>query len=563
MTPDKLMAAAKKAMAAGDRPAARRLMQAAYEAENAADPSAGGGTLQIGLGDSIDTGIETPEWLDRGLAGTGRGIANVVRHAGNLVGAVSDDDLREAKRLDQPLLDTTSGSVGNFIGETAMTALPAMGTTAAVARLGSTGARIASNMIGRGALEGAAQSALMADPDQSRLFEAVKGAGFGAAIPAALKGGSKVARGLSRTPEAQRLLDAGVSLTPGQMNPSGLFSAAEQIAPFAQLARGARTGAKRDWNRAVAEAAAAPGTKIADGPMDSMLDAAYKSFEPLYDQAKGFPIGAKIVRTQGPDIPLSQAFAGVARTAGTTTNVQKAADKWLKSQLSAKMAAARQRGGMTSDDLLDLRSKLREEIRSFNKATDADSKHFVRIYQKAEEKLTDALDSQLPPDAMAANRLADQHYVEYKNLEDAVFRSTTRDTGPTPHELLSALKASASTKGSFARGANPNQRLRQLAEDAAVSFAEDPRGKTGASLLMAAPLTAAMLAKPWVGIPAAIGATGLTLTDLGRRTAAGQLGPQQTATAALNRLQSRLNPTSANLANEYAQRALLTYQNEE
>lgn len=559
-TAEQLKIAAKNAMAAGDRDAARQLMQAAYEIEGSGDPSEGGGSLQVG---NFDTGIPTSQGVDRVLSGIGRGQSNVARHAGNLVGQTSDQELLDARELDQPLLDTTGGAAGNFIGETTATALPAMGTTAAVARMGAPGMAIARNMISRGALEGASQSALMADPDQSKLFEAVKGAGFGAAIPATLRGGQKAIQGATRTDAAQRLLDQGISLTPGQMNPGGAISALEELAPMSMLAKGPREGAKGDWNRVIAETAAAPGTKIQPGPMKSMLDAAYQSFAPLYDQAKGFLVGAQIVNQNGPNVLLSQAFLSAGRTAGTTTNVQKAATGWLRSELQATMAKGRKRGNLMSDDLIDLRSKLRGEIRSFNKKTDAESSHYVRIYEKAEKKLTEAIDSQLPPDALNAMRTADMHYGEYKNLEDAVFRSTSRDGGPTPHELLSALKAASGTKGSFARGASPNQRLRQLAEDASVSFAENPRAKTGASMLLASPFIAASLAKPMIGVPLTLGAAALSLTNTGRRAAAGQFPMQQSMQGQLNKLLNRVSPEALNLSNEYAQRALLTSQNEE
>jgi len=76
------------------------------------DPSAGGGTLQFG---PFDTGIKTPQGLDRALAGAGQGMTDLARHAGNLVGLESNQDLTQAKALDAPLLNTGAGKVGNFI----------------------------------------------------------------------------------------------------------------------------------------------------------------------------------------------------------------------------------------------------------------------------------------------------------------------------------------------------------------------------------------------------------------------------------------------------------------
>lgn len=89
----------------------------------APDPSAGGGTLQVG---PFDTSIPTPEWLDRGLAGVGQAMTNVGRGAGQMVGAVSRDDIKEARRLDAPLDKTTAGRVGNFAGNVALFAPTAL-----------------------------------------------------------------------------------------------------------------------------------------------------------------------------------------------------------------------------------------------------------------------------------------------------------------------------------------------------------------------------------------------------------------------------------------------------
>lgn len=89
----------------------------------APDPSAGGGTLQFG---PLDTGIKTPEWLDRGLAGTGKAFADLGRGVGQLTGQVSRADVAESRKIDAPLMNTTAGKVGNVAGNLAMLAPTAM-----------------------------------------------------------------------------------------------------------------------------------------------------------------------------------------------------------------------------------------------------------------------------------------------------------------------------------------------------------------------------------------------------------------------------------------------------
>src|SRR6185312_15236539 len=62
------------------------------------DPSQGAGELDLWnpFGKNIDTGVSTPQWLNRTLAGTGQGMESAVRHAGNLVGLESNKDLTQA-----------------------------------------------------------------------------------------------------------------------------------------------------------------------------------------------------------------------------------------------------------------------------------------------------------------------------------------------------------------------------------------------------------------------------------------------------------------------------------
>jgi hypothetical protein len=86
---------------------------------SAADPSAGGGELQIG---PFKTGIKTPEWLDRGLAGAGKAFNDAGMGAGQLVGVVSREDVAKQRALEKPLMNTTAGTVGNVLGNVTLAA---------------------------------------------------------------------------------------------------------------------------------------------------------------------------------------------------------------------------------------------------------------------------------------------------------------------------------------------------------------------------------------------------------------------------------------------------------
>jgi hypothetical protein len=86
------------------------------------DPSKGGGTFQFG---PIDTGLQTPEFVDRTLSGIGKGMSDLARGASQRLGIIDTPDVAETRRLDAPLMNTTAGKVGNVTGKVAAT-LPAV-----------------------------------------------------------------------------------------------------------------------------------------------------------------------------------------------------------------------------------------------------------------------------------------------------------------------------------------------------------------------------------------------------------------------------------------------------
>lgn len=80
--------------------------------------------------------------MQRVAAGIGKGLTDFARGAGQLVGAVSREDVAEARRLDAPLGATAGGKVGEFVGKAAPLAAagfaaPALATVRGAAALGS------------------------------------------------------------------------------------------------------------------------------------------------------------------------------------------------------------------------------------------------------------------------------------------------------------------------------------------------------------------------------------------------------------------------------------------
>jgi hypothetical protein len=533
------------------------------QGQQSAGPQWQQGRLQQGGAYAADQ--STPEWQakwgplsgmsegEQALAGAGRGIVHTGRSIGNWAGLVPDSTLTEEQRLDAPLLASPSGRFGNLVGEAAATAPLGMGAGAALERFAPALAR---SVLAQGAGQGAIQGAATSDPDErlrNALFGALTGGGLGAA--------GKVTRGAvygaHRTPAAQTLLDQGVSLTPGQMNPGGTMNLLEQSAeslPIVKpLIHGARDSAEQDWQRAVFERAAVPGTKITPSENPSeMLQQAYDSYDPLYAQAKDIPVKPAVM-SGNTGTKLSYLFGQAAQAPGTTGVAQRAAKSWLDNELTRLPQNA------TSTDLLTLRSNIRAAGRKAKLATDTISQDKATIFDQADQHVTSALESQLPPDALTALRNADSQYGTYKVVENAVAASKDNVAGLTPQKLSQAIY-NATADPAYARGAGGP--LRDLAQAGTQVF-QTVVPPTGARVATLGGVALGAMTHPYVAIPAATGLLGASATRTGRDLAAGLTRPQQglqrLAAAPASRIPTPVQNVGGQLATRGAQGALTPY----
>lgn len=461
------------------------------------------------------------------LAGTNiplpinQSVADIADVARGSVGLSADSRQRLAPQNDsEALASTITQGLGGVLGGVGIGGLLGAGAGAGSA-VGNVGRVLASNpgLQTAGAVTGGLAGEAARQAGGGAVSQTVASLA-GSLVPGAAVGAAnKFATGASRTPEAQRLLARGVDLTPGQLNPSGRVNQLEEgtssIGLVGPTIRAGRDNARNTFQRAVIQEGAAPGTTIKQADPAQMLDEAYESFRPLYDEAKGFPASPQIVN-QGANVPLSSALRSAVRNGGilATDDQRKAVLKFLKSQLT--------KGVTTSDDLLNIRRTLRDEGR---KALKANNTERADLLAAAEDKITLSLESQLPAAPLRALKTADSKYGDYKIVEGAVARSKERPGGFTANDLSESVFAATgqgALRGSYARGGGGA--LRELAADArAVLDARSP--PTGARLLALAPGAAAATIDPLTGL-AVQGATtaGVTLgagTQLGRRLAAG------------------------------------------
>lgn len=476
--------------------------------------------------------------FDKALAGTGRGMYHTAASIGNLVGAVPDSTMATLKQTDAPLLNTGAGQVGNLIGEAAATAplggagrlgLEALGARGAA---GNIAAGIAAKRPLMAAAGGAGQGLATSDPG-SRWGDIGAGAATGGLLGSGNVLVDKLVNGLKRTDAAGRLINQGVSLTPGQMNPTGIYNNVESLAahlPFGvgNMVEHARDVPEHQWQAMVIGHGAAPGAPPIkpSGDIHEMLQQAYDSYAPLYDQSKGFPVSPAIVRTQGGNTPLTQAFLIASKAPGVPNSIKSSENEWLQDRLTQlPQMPGQPKGTFDSGDLLKLRSDIRQRGRTANLKTDTDSGHVANIASRAEDQITQAINSQLPPAPLKALAAADSNYGNFKTVEKAVAASKDNLAGLTPQKLSQAVYGNTQAPA-YARGAGGD--LRQMAQDGTETFQSllPPTGKTvtGAGLLAGgAYLHPAITAA--LGTPAAL----MTLTPGGRAFANGTTRAQQMA----------------------------------
>lgn len=448
------------------------------------------------------------------------------------------------------------------IAMSASEALPAAAARFGIPALG----RLAASAPGMGAVQGALQGALTADPGQ-RLQQGLIGAGAGAALPLLGSGIGKLAKGLTRTPEAQNLVSQGVQLPMGMLNPTGPVNKLEQAFSHLPLVgskiANARAAVPAQVTERMVQDAVAPGAMLPPG-ISSDLNSAVAELKNGYDMAYhsaigGYPGSAVIMRTTGPDIALQQAFTSITNKArpGLTAQARTGLGQTLQDQLQEVINAARQSGqGIQLTDLQQFRSTLRTLGRE---APEGTTQSAVRdFWQDAEGKVTQAIESQLPPKSAAALRSIDQNYGNYttvRNLAVAV-----KDRTPTMNDWSNAIKQ-ATPPNVYAAGGGWN---RDLIKNAAgvVKSTVPATGATGAGIITPAVhgLEAGGAALLAAHNPAAAAGLGLGLGGLygaysgpGMRTLAGQTGAQKY----LQGLMGGINPQLGRAGSLAARSALI------
>jgi hypothetical protein len=180
------------------------------------DPSEGGGTLNFA---GFDTGIKTPQGVDRFLSGFGKFMVDTARGGEQLVRSAipgeSDrekqlqEEIDQSRSLDQPLMSTGSGIAGNIVGGVATLAPAAMLATSAVPAAAGGYTAAALGGAGAGALQPVAEG-------ESRLVNTTVGA-VGGTVGRGITGGVSRLFNPQTRKAAADLIRQGTTPTPGQI----------------------------------------------------------------------------------------------------------------------------------------------------------------------------------------------------------------------------------------------------------------------------------------------------------------------------------------------------------
>jgi len=439
--------------------------------------------------------------IEKAVYGFGLGARNIGLNAAEMLGLTSPERVREAQAESAPITRRFPGNVGAFVGETAALLPVGMGAGGAATRLG---------MVPRGVLagaaEGAAQGAVAAGPDD-RLSGLAMGFTTGGTLPSAKRMAQLLARGRDITPSARRLTERGVTLTPGQMQPESTYGQIEE-AMMAVPGLGPRIKAARErgWAQTqslIAKEAAPPGyTPQPRSDANVMFRELMEAYDDAYEVGKGYPMLPVIRPATGPDVPLIKALQVPRGARGTDEGRQYAASV-LNDELSSLKGLGSK---LSSDDLFAMRSRIRAEVRELRKRSNAPF-GAEDILTNAEQKITAALDSQLPPNVVQQIRAIDSKYGNFKVIENALYRAKERPEGFTPAQFSQAVREGTPSRMGYAAGGG---RMRDLSKAGTQVF-ENRQPQTGRMVATLAPIFGAGGAAATLGgLPGALAAGAFT-----------------------------------------------------
>lgn len=382
--------------------------------------------------------------------------------------------------------------------------------------------------VGRGALSGAGQAALMPETNEGKFWNdkgkhALEGAVTGGATSGATYG---LGRAIGGAPAPKNDYDAavqylqskGVAPTIGQLGGKTTAKLEDIAQPFSAFGQ---ERALNQFNKAAYNEVLAPIGETFDGtPGRDAVKAVGDKLSAAYDRLVP---NLKMV----PDAQLQSDFAAAV---GKTDEMSESA----AAQFSKIIEKHLPRGPLEGDALKRLQSSLTQKIQQFSGSTDPSHQMMADAFSDVRTAITDNL-SRVNPDQAAKLQAIDHGWANLVRLEMA--SGKTGEGIFTPNQLLSAARQADDSVRSRAIARGMGGDMQSLA-DAGVKVLSTKYPNSGtawrnaaASMTLTGSGGAALGGVPGAGVGASAGAAGIGLTGLaytpwGQQAVSSVLGPR-------------------------------------
>lgn len=368
------------------------------------------------------------------ISDTGKAIVQVIPGS-PITRATVDED----KRLDAPLMRTTAGKVG-YMGAAAV--------PAAIAAMAPGGQSLGGS-IGYGMLQGAAAPVGTNDSVAANALWGGAGGAGGYAFPNAL-----AAMASPKVQPAQKfLIDAGVTLTPGQRLGGGWKRAEDAITSMpvvGDVVRNAQMRATQGFDAAVANRALGP--IKASLPNGVTGRDAVKYVESALGNAYDSVLRRVGTLTKDPafDSEIAQLTASV-KASTLPVDVQNQFLTAIKNQIQNKFQG---QGVMTAQTFKDAESELGRLASKYAGDPSADKQLLGDALTEAQAALRRLLERGAGPDVAADAKAANQGWAEFKRMQRAAGMQGSRDGVFSAEAYQNSVRAldKSKDKGAFARG---------------------------------------------------------------------------------------------------------------
>lgn len=510
--------------------------------------------------------LEGMSGTEKFLAGAGKGMTDIARGVGQVLGLGDQQSIDEAKARDAPLTNTGAGLAGDIAGNLAATVIPGVGlgglaTRGAALALPAALARIAPTVGAAATGAGIAAGTTPIASDETRAHAAGFGAAGGAAGDVGARVLSRIAQPIMQSPQVKKLLGEGIVPTPGQaIGQNTLAGTTEQkmesLPLVGQIIQNAKQRGVGELNlaqlkRSVPVEDAAKITKIGRQGIVQADDVLSKGYDDVLDAigkvpqafVQTTPKGARGVSAEvsaiasDPDLALSNdavtKFMNIVKLQFSRPGIDKVT------------------GEMEADIAKRIDSTIGRLARENSASLSADDRSLGLALRALQGQWRDAIRA-AAPDAATAARLDSLNaaYANFVRTERAASYVGAREGVFSPAHLQTAVKSSdASVRHkAFAEGRALGQDLSEPAKTVMGNTVADS-GSPGRLLtdMLLLKGGAAHLANP--AMYTALAASPFLYSRAGSRYMLGDLVPGQ---GALARMAAETAPVAAQAGRAYA-----------